>query len=530
MTDSNTMLIWVVLFRTMQTALESTPTLLCGIFVAGLIRGMIGADVIRQWFTNDARLGPVRAWLTGLILPVCSFGVLPIAWELKRAGVPRATVITFLLAAPVANPFSLIYAFQTLESESSFGVAALALLLVGSFVITVGTGVLLGIWQREWVATSDVPPRPATGPRRIGVVGLTIARSFNGDLPLYLAIGMVGAGLLGLIPGGALELAVNDRTAWQPSRVLSVSIPFQATPDRGAAVVCEALLSGVSIGSVFIFFLLGIGTNIGMMLWIMAVYGFRTFAIVIPLLVVGALALGSTLPVSLPNTTTDGFRACHFLEIEARGGYKVARARAMRTTVTNDTGEPQWFLIGASAALGAIWLAGLITNFLGEKGTVSYVMTHGAVVDAGAEKEVWSKPLSVPQRTLAGMALVIVLVVAGLYIYYPAPVELLNRMDDIQIELAILLKAEIVPRQQAIRLVNQWQRLQNKLAVADLLRRSRVDGAVRTSTAELRIAINRLRTAMNDGTSPEQLRTLCHDARDSSALCRKVLLEQHRSL
>ena len=42
MTDSNTNLIWVVIFRTLQTALEAAPTLLCGLFIAGLLRGMVG--------------------------------------------------------------------------------------------------------------------------------------------------------------------------------------------------------------------------------------------------------------------------------------------------------------------------------------------------------------------------------------------------------------------------------------------------------------------------------------------------------
>src|SRR5262245_34161160 len=116
MTDANANLLWIVWYRTLQGALEGAPTLLCGLLVAGLLRGIIGPAAIRRWFTDDPKIGPVRAWLTGILLPVCSLGVLPIAWELRRAGVPRATVITVLLAAPLADPFSLTYAFQKLEA------------------------------------------------------------------------------------------------------------------------------------------------------------------------------------------------------------------------------------------------------------------------------------------------------------------------------------------------------------------------------------------------------------------------------
>src|SRR4029077_3583081 len=81
MTEYNINLIRVVLFRTLQTLAVAAPTLLCGLLLAGAIRGMVGPTAVRRWFTDDPRIGPARAWLTGLLLPVCSFGVLPIAWE-----------------------------------------------------------------------------------------------------------------------------------------------------------------------------------------------------------------------------------------------------------------------------------------------------------------------------------------------------------------------------------------------------------------------------------------------------------------
>src|SRR5262245_3819098 len=101
MTDANASLLWIVWFRTLQGALAAAPTLLCGLVIAGLIRGMIGPVAVRSWFTDDPRVGPVRAWLIGVLLPVCSLGVLPIVWELRRCGVQRATLLAFLWAASV---------------------------------------------------------------------------------------------------------------------------------------------------------------------------------------------------------------------------------------------------------------------------------------------------------------------------------------------------------------------------------------------------------------------------------------------
>src|SRR6185369_16157489 len=139
MTDANASLLWSVWFRTLQGALMAASSLLCGLLVAGMIRGMIEPAVVRRWMTDDPRSGPVRAWLAGLLLPVCSLGVLPIAWELRRAGVPRPTVLTFLLAAPLLDPFTLIYAFGKLEPYGALGLAVFIILVLGSFAIAVGT-------------------------------------------------------------------------------------------------------------------------------------------------------------------------------------------------------------------------------------------------------------------------------------------------------------------------------------------------------------------------------------------------------
>ena len=176
MTDANASLMWIIWYRTAQGALEAAPTLLAGLLVAGLIRGVFGGAAVRRWLTDDPLVGPVRAWLTGFLLPVCSLGVLPIAWELRRAGVPRATVLTFLLAAPLADPFSLTYAYQKLEAQGMWGLAALLLLVAGSFIVLAGMGVVLGRWMPEKFAAAELQPLASSELRRIGVAGLTAAR------------------------------------------------------------------------------------------------------------------------------------------------------------------------------------------------------------------------------------------------------------------------------------------------------------------------------------------------------------------
>src|SRR5258707_8395993 len=106
---------WGVLVRSGQVAVESSTTLLCGLLVAGVMRRMLGAQGTRRLFGGSGWKGLFRAWAVGMLLPVCSLGVLPIAREMRRAGVPSGTILAFVLAAPHINPLSLLYGLALSE-------------------------------------------------------------------------------------------------------------------------------------------------------------------------------------------------------------------------------------------------------------------------------------------------------------------------------------------------------------------------------------------------------------------------------
>ena len=392
--DFNGNPIWPVLFRILQTSLEAAPTLLCGLVLAGLIRGLVGPEVLRRWITNDPRIGPVRACSIGFLLPVCSFGVLPVAWELRRAGIARATVLSFLLSAPLANPISLAYALQKLGSQGAFTVSVFIGILLVAFAVLVILGILLGRWFPDpAVPPPDLPPLPMDDLRRIIVAALTPARGITGILSLFLIVGLIGSGLLALYPGGALERAANDRSLFAPLHMGLAALPAQIPPEKGAMLLCEMLMTGVPFGIAFVFLMLGIGVNLGTLVWIAWVYGLRVAAYVIPLLIAATLVVGYALPLFLPNLPPDAAQGRHFLEIESSSGAEIARARALEDTIVNDRGEPQWFEIGACAALGVLVLVGIVCRVIGDVASPHYQMTRPAKQTAGQPNSNWNKPL-----------------------------------------------------------------------------------------------------------------------------------------
>ena len=524
MADFNGNPFWPILFRTIQTALETAPTLLCGLVLAGLLRGVIGAEVLRRWFTNDPKLGPLRACLIGFLLPVCSFGVLPVAWELRRAGIPRATVLTFLLSAPLANPISVTYALQKLGGQGTLAISVFVVLLSVALIILGSLGILLGRWLPESGAPArDLPPLPRDEFRRFIVAALTPARGITGTLSLFLTVGLLGSGLLALYPGGALEWAASDSTYFAPLHMGLAALPAQVPPEKGSTLLCDMLMSGVSFGVAFVFLTLGIGINVGTLVWIAWVYGARVAACLMPVLFATILAVGYALPFSLPGVPADAAQGRHFLEIESRGGPEIARKRAFEDTLTNDKGDLQWVEIGACAALGTLLFLGIICRVIGDVTSLHYQMTRPSNQTTSPPKSNWKRQLSGSQLALAGLVVGLVVVVAGMYVVYPSPGTLLDEMSSVQIELNLTLKSDPLSRPNALQLVSQWQRLQSKLVLGDFLRRGRFDSPLRQPDEELRLGIQKLRSALIEMKPAEELNPLYDDAKKAAARCRQAV-------
>ncbi len=124
--------------------------------------------------------------------------------------------------------------------------------------------------------------------------------------------------------------------------------------ERGA--ICDLLLSGASVGVVYVFFQIGVGLNLGTLPWIACSLGWRILAGAIVLVAAMVMSFGYALPIRFLQCHGEFRPRSSVFEIESSGGAKTARLQAIKTTVTNEMVEPQWFLIAACVALGVLSL------------------------------------------------------------------------------------------------------------------------------------------------------------------------------
>ncbi len=55
----------------------ASPTILIGLFIAALFRFYIAPHYTRRIFGSDSLWSLPQSWLLGMLMPVCSIGVLP---------------------------------------------------------------------------------------------------------------------------------------------------------------------------------------------------------------------------------------------------------------------------------------------------------------------------------------------------------------------------------------------------------------------------------------------------------------------
>ena len=116
--------------------LEAAPFLLLGSLVGALVETYLSQEFLARRLPRS-RWGAVALGLgAGLVLPTCECGVVPVVRRLLGKGVPPATALTYLLAAPVVNPVVLISTYVAFQGKWSMVLGRVA--VVGLTAVTVG--------------------------------------------------------------------------------------------------------------------------------------------------------------------------------------------------------------------------------------------------------------------------------------------------------------------------------------------------------------------------------------------------------
>jgi uncharacterized protein len=418
-------LFWGAVLRFCQALLQASPTILVGLLVAGVFRRLLGYQGTRRLFGQGSNGALLLAWLIGMLLPVCSLGVIPILYQMRRAGVSGGTILAFALTAPLFNPISVLYGL-TLSNPLVIITFCFCCLVI---VTTIGLA-----WDRLFPDTAVREPEPAVvaqGIKRMLAVAVTAAEESAGRASLFMAVGLIGVAALSVIlPFGSLQQAAEHHDPWAPGFMSLVAIAAYATPMTAMVQLASMFEHGNSVGAAFALLALGAGANLGSIAWMTACYGIRRTAVWFGILwgMVVLLAYGVDKPLYPHGVDPAGHT--HAFDVYCCP-FPSGESQALQRTWTQLTeGTAPWerqslMLLAALAAAG----------------TVLKRSGRGEALERWLQRQP-EKPsrydivLPAPVLGAAALAVLIGLSVLGCYVYYPPPGEIFEELRIINTEIA----------------------------------------------------------------------------------------------
>jgi|694.fasta_scaffold47372_3 hypothetical protein len=418
-----------ILLRFCQVLMQAAPTFVIGLAVAAVMRRMMGPQLVREWFGGQGWAAIFRAWLAGMLLPVCAFGTIPIMREMKRCGISGGGILAFGLTAPLFNPASILYGL-TLSSPLvilSFTLASLVIVTV----IGLSWDRLFGI-QAGSAATGAMPESamPTPGLRRLVAVLFEMFREATGPSLGYLLIGAAGVvGLSLLLPNASLQTSAEASDWWAPLFMVLIAVPVFQTPLGAIVQVASMFEHGNSVGAAFGLLVVGAGLNLGTLAWIGRQFGWGRMLGWLTLFLVCVTGLAYALDRPLMPRGIDIVGHTHafdsfcfpFTDRESAAFPRVL-AQLERDLLPHE-------LVGL-IGLGFFLLGGLALRLIDRR-------EHW---EQWCSRELAGQPRfdrNVPPRVLAGVSLagLIGLSAVGCYLYYPEPQETLRELREVNIRI-----------------------------------------------------------------------------------------------
>jgi uncharacterized membrane protein YraQ (UPF0718 family) len=282
-----------IAFGFWATALEMSPYLLFGFFIAGLLSVLISPKIVERHLGGRGVWPVLKASLFGVPLPLCSCGVIPVTMSLHKHGASRASAISFLLSTPQTGVDSILVTYSLL------GPVFAIFRPIAAFI----TGIIGGIFVNLF---DKVPPqapnnnknstdeccRPATSISRIwqgfryGFI--TLPRDIAGALVVGLVIAAFITALVPddffaeILPSGFLAMLI----------MLALGIPVYVCASASVPIAAAMMLKGLGPGAAFVFLVSGPATNAASIVTIWKILGRKTAIIYLLTVIVCALAGG----------------------------------------------------------------------------------------------------------------------------------------------------------------------------------------------------------------------------------------------
>lgn len=285
---------WTFALRFIETALLSAPTILSGLVVAGILRAIVTPPRLNRLIGDHPLYAPLKLVLLSLLTPVCALGAIPIAAELKRAGVRVSHIATFLITAPMLNVLWMAYGYDAMSPLHWTMTMAVAVLVALSIGRVAG-------W-RDGKSQVDRYTIAPSIPARLKATACGAVAAMNGSMLFAVIAALVAASTIGAVLGhGAVEHRLAEAEYENIGWLATVMPLAYMTPDMSVVSAKEVFRIGLLPGAAVPMIVGGVALCLGTFVWIGLRMGVKTLARFVVAawlsIVAGAFVLQAVAPI-----------------------------------------------------------------------------------------------------------------------------------------------------------------------------------------------------------------------------------------
>lgn len=286
--------------------------LVISFIIAGLLHNFLTPDKLQKSLGNKKISSIFKSTLSGMLLPICSCGVIPIGISMYYSGVYLGPVLAFMTSTPVINPIAIVLSFGLLGPQITL------IYVISGFVVPLIVGVL-----GNKLGKDEVCIKFDEDEEELAIELEEEKRSFFenivdglkwsfGELALtiskYVIIGMLVAGFITTVfPNSVIQKYLGNPGMLSLGSIAILACVMYVCAVGHIPFIAALVASGASPGVAITFLIAGAATNLPELISIYNVIGKRAVIIYSTTLTICALVIGyitNKLMIGLSNFTT----------------------------------------------------------------------------------------------------------------------------------------------------------------------------------------------------------------------------------
>ncbi len=276
--------------------------LVISFLLCGLLHTVLRPEFLQQSLGNTKLSSLVKATVSGMILPICCCGVVPLALSIYYSGAYLGPTLAFLVATPIINPAAVLLAFVLLGPQLTI------IYVITGFILPIIVGLIGNKWGKNELVS---PMAAAMAEAMTNVHSKTFVtvkipwpkKIFNGmdwavrslglQVSRYVLLGIIFAAfLLTIIPVAFIQDYLSS-----PALISLLGIVILGTVMYVCAVghipfIAAIVAAGAAPGVAITFLLSGVATNLPEIFSIYKLIGKRTVVIYTLTVVIFAILVG----------------------------------------------------------------------------------------------------------------------------------------------------------------------------------------------------------------------------------------------